>query len=287
MVRGNFMKIGVVGLGYWGKIILRNLKELGCEDITICEKRRVDWHEIGQKYQLVTDYKNLDCEYVFIITPVETHYDLCKYFLKNGCKVFCEKPLDTDYDRCAELYEIASSNYESELFVDWLFTFNPAVKKIKSMISNLGNPKSIIANRMNFGPVRNDISARWDLASHDVSIGCYLFDEKPGYHNWVDFKRNKKGSEYDSAVGILDFENTNMQINVSWHYGIKNRMYTLEFENCFMHWDDNTSTILFGNEVIPVDKVSPLHTSINTFFARRWDVDKQIKLTLDITRTLI
>jgi predicted dehydrogenase len=282
----NKSKIGIVGLGHWGKIILRNLRELGYNNITICETQPIQWELIGEKYPCVTDYKDLDCEYVFVIVPVAHHYEICKHFLEKGCKVFCEKPLDTDYNKCVELYEIADGNYGSDLFVDWLFTFNPAVNKIKSIISNIGKPKSIIANRMNFGPVRSDTNARWDLASHDVSIGCYLFDEKPGYQKWVDFKRNKNGKEHDSVVGILDFENTNMQINASWHYGAKNRMYIIEFENCFMHWDDNTSTILFGNEIIPVDKVSPLHASINTFFTRDWDVGKQNKLTLDITEVL-
>ena len=51
------MKIGLVGLGYWGKIILRNLRELGYKDITVCEQQPVDWSQIGSKYRLVKDYK--------------------------------------------------------------------------------------------------------------------------------------------------------------------------------------------------------------------------------------
>ena len=53
------MKIGLVGLGYWGKIILRNLRELGYKDVTVCEQQRVDWSQIGSKFPLVKDYKKL------------------------------------------------------------------------------------------------------------------------------------------------------------------------------------------------------------------------------------
>jgi predicted dehydrogenase len=277
------LNIGIVGLGYWGKIILRNLRELGYKNITICEQSEIDWHEIGERYRQITDYRELECDYVFVITPVSSHYDVCGHFLRQGCKVFCEKPLDTDLDKCNELYELGERNGAS-LFVDWLFTFNPAVNKIKSLIKNIGKPKSIIANRMNFGPVRSDVNARWDLASHDVSIGCYLLDETPTSCNWLDFKRNKESKQDDSTVGIIQFSDTSMQVSASWHYGMKNRMYIFEFDNTFIHWDDNTSTIMYGSEIIPVENYSPLHNSIEKFLAGHFD---QRKLTLNITKCLL
>ena len=276
------MNIGLVGLGYWGKIILRNLRELGYKNITICEQSEIDWHNIGERYKQVTDYKELECDYIFVIVPVCSHYEICEYFLERGCKVFCEKPLDTDLDKCNELYELAERN-EASLFVDWLFTFNPAVNKIKCLIKSMGKPKSIIANRMNFGPVRSDVDARWDLASHDVSIACHILDETPLESQWLNFSRNKASKQNDSTVGILGFSETSVQINASWSYGIKNRMYVLEFEDSFLHWDDNTSTILYGSDIIPCDKMSPLHASIEAFINGNF-VQKQ--LTLDITRAL-
>ena len=276
------MSIGLVGLGYWGKIVLRNLRELGYKNITICEQSEIEWHEIGEKYKQITDYKELECDYVFVITPVCGHYDVCKHFLRRGCKVFCEKPLDTNYERCVELYKIASEHGAS-LFVDWLFTFNPAVNKIKTLIQSVGKPKSIIANRMNFGPVRHDVNAKWDLASHDVSIVCHILDATPTDWSWLDFSRNQDSEMHDSTVGVIQFPETNVQVNASWSYGIKNRMYILEFEHCFLHWDDNTSTILYGNESIPCEKISPLHASIQCFMSGDYD---QKQLTLNITETL-
>ena len=276
------MKIGLVGLGYWGKIILKNLKQLGYEDVTICEPREINWSDIGQKYKHVLDYKDLDCEYVFVIVPVSSHYEICEYFLKRGCNVFCEKPLELTHDKCSNLFSIADT-YKSNLFVDWLFTYNSAVNKIKSIIDKVGKPKSIIANRMNFGPVREDVSARWDLASHDVSIACHMLGENPNSCKWLDFKRDKQSKQFDSTVGVIDFPSTNVQINASWSYGIKNRMYTIEFDNLLMHWDDNTSIILYGNEAIDYEKSSPLHTSIQTFMKEKRNSKD---FTLQVTRML-
>ena len=276
------MKIGIVGIGYWGKIILRNLRELGHKDITICEEREINWHEIGERYKQVWDYKELNCEFVFVIVPVVDHYEICSHFLERGVNVFCEKPLDTEPDRCVDLYNLADK-HGSKLFVDWLFIYNPAVHKIKTLIDSLGKPKNIIANRMNFGPIRKDVNDRWDLASHDVSIGCYLLDETPIRSRWLDFKRDKNSHQDDSTVGVLEFSETSMQINASWSYNMKNRMYIIEFDSSFLHWDDNTSTVLYGNDIMPIENKSPLHTSIKTFMGGDFD---QKQLTLDITRSL-
>ena len=274
--------IGIVGIGYWGKIILRNLRQLGYKNITVCEERDIDWHDIGQKYPHVTNYKNLQCDKVFIVVPVTTHYTICRYFLEKGIDVFCEKPLDTDVKKCQTLFKIAKKN-KANLFVDWLFMFNPAVIQIKTLINSLGAPKNIIANRMNFGPVREDTNARWDLASHDVSIACYLLEEQPKNVQWLDLKRIGKSKQSDSTVGVLEFSQTNVQINASWSYGMKNRMYILEFENSFLHWDDNTGTILYGSETLPLEQTSSLHSSIKTFFSNDFD---QENLTINITKIL-
>ena len=276
------MRIGIVGFGYWGKIITRNLRELGHTDITICETGDVDWHAIGTKYKHVKDYRELQCDKVFVVVPVETHYEICKHFLEQEIDVFCEKPLDTNLESCQELYSIADQN-NCKLFVDWIFVYNPAIQKIKTIIKNGGKPKSIIANRMNFGPIRNDVDARWDLASHDVSIACHLLDEAPLESKWLNFSRDKSSIQNDSTVGILSFSETSVQINASWSYGIKNRMYIFEFQDYFVHWDDNTNTILYRNEVLPVGKESPLHNSINTFLSGGLG---QRELTLNITRSL-
>lgn len=279
------MKIGLIGLGYWGKIILNNLNQLGYNDIIICEENKISWGDIGTKYPVVTSYKNLECDVVFIITPATHHYEICNYFLKKGINVFCEKPLTLSSNTSLSLYENAKI-FNSSLFVDWVFLYNPCVEVLKKMIRERGVPKSIIANRLNFGPVREDVNARWDLASHDVSIVRYLLDEMPNDVQWLDFKRNNDSIQNDSTIGILSFKNTNVQINSSWEFGKKDRLFTLEFSDGFVYWDDNDKSIVDGFNSIDVPSYSPLHKSINSFMSKEFDSDKQKELTLDIIKIL-
>ena len=127
------MKIGIVGLGYWGKIILKNLRELGYNNIVVCEQQNVDWQNLGTKYKLVKSYKKLDCDVVFVVTPATSHYEVCKHFLEKGVDVFCEKPLTLTEETSLDLYNVARKN-NALLFVDWIFTFNPAVDILKKLI---------------------------------------------------------------------------------------------------------------------------------------------------------
>jgi len=255
------MKIGLVGYGYWGKIILDNLARLGYNDITICELNDIDWMELGRKYKQVKSYKKLKCDKVFIITPTTTHYEIVKYFLNNGVDVFCEKPLTLSSGECDMLYK-----YKSQLFVDWIFTYHPAVWKIKEIISKKGKPKNIVANRLNYGPERFDVSARWDLASHDVSILNYILQSNPDSVNWIDFKRNNTSVMNDSAIGILKYDGTTAQINASWEYGKKDRLFEIEFnDGTFLIWDDVNKKLECNFEKIEYENSSPLHNSINGF----------------------
>jgi len=279
------MKIAIIGLGYWGKIILKNLRDLGLDkDLIVCESQDVDLSDIGSKYIVAKDYKTITCDKVFILTPTSTHFDLCKYFLKKGVDVFCEKPLCMKSEQCKELYDLAEST-QAKLFTDWLFTFNPAVLELKKIIAILGKPKNIFANRLNFGPIRYDTNAKWDLASHDVSIACFLLDEFPNEIKWVNFKRNKSSFKEDSCIGVLLFKETCVQINTSWEYGIKDRIYKLEFEDRIITWDDSTKSLSQSKDdsLIKISNESPLHLSIKSFLFDKID---QKKLTLDVTKIL-
>jgi predicted dehydrogenase len=287
------MKIGLIGLGYWGKIILKNLEGLGHKDIVVCEN---DDHRRGQvvsPYQKVKHYKELqkhDVECVFVITPAAQHYDICKYFLEDGVHVFCEKPLSLSVKECQELYSLAYQN-ECNLFVDWIFTFNAELKTIKKYLDSaqLGKLYSVFFNRLNFGPVRHDVSARIDLASHDLSIIFWLFENnKLVSSQWLDYQNNHKTLMKDSAIGVLKFEEFVAVINASWHYPIKNRECIFAFEKGILKWDDITQQVWFNNKLVETPKeLSPLEKSINEFFSFSAEkMKKQQILTQQVTALL-
>ena len=207
----------------------------------------------------------MKCDAVFVVTPPETHYEICKYFLNKGTDVFCEKPLTLSEKTSADLYAEAEKS-GAKLFVDWVFMYNPCVKILKQIVKDRGKPKNIIANRLNYGPVRNDVSARWV--------------------DWIDFKRNLNSAQNDSAVGIVNYQKTNLQVNVSWEFGKKDRLYTLEFDDGFVYWDDNDKTVIDGFDQLSVPNDSPLHISITEFIEGTFNANQQKRVTLETIRTL-
>lgn len=281
MTHNNSMKIGLVGFGYWGKILLATLHNLGISNIYIYDEKPIEDHSIAAQYKILSTLKEMHiCDKVFIVTPVSSHYNLCQYFLTQGIDVFCEKPLDTDPIRVQELFGMASQN-KCCLFVDWLFTLNPAVHKIKELIQERNlQISSIMANRMNLGPVRYDTDAKWDLASHDVSICNYILDSFPNYIKWINFKRSVTSTMYDSSIGLLKYTNTSVQINASWHYPIKDRTYIIDCGSDIIRWDDMSKEIVLNNNNISFDTTPPLSISVKQFLN---NTASNYKQTLDIT----
>ena len=283
------MKVGIVGIGYWGKIVFKTLKFLGVKDVTICDPTLTGQTDY-ESHPVVTDYKELTTvDAVFVIVPATLHYDICSYFLFQGINVFCEKPLTIDTQEAKKLYHIARQN-NCNLMTDWLFTYNPEINQLKKDYSagKLGQIRSVHMNRLNSGPARSDVNARWDLASHDVSILQYLFDQQVVRAEWIDYKRNPTSYQHDSALGHIEYTNFIAIINASWEYRDKVRDCVFEFDKTFVTWDDNKKSLHYshkGQQTCTVTE-SPLNISIKTFLNEKYDMDLDEKLTHSIIRTL-
>ena len=285
------MKIGLIGLGYWGKIILKTLKKFD-QEIIICDSflKNIDTYE-GHK--ATNDYKEMPlCDKYFVVVPATLHYAICKFFLEKQpdikSDVFCEKPLTTSEKTSNELYDLAYNN-EHLLMTDWIFTFNPYVKQIKADYFNgiLGKIRSINMNRLNFGPERTDVNAKWDLASHDISIIQYIFGNDTRYFNkpngifsWIDYKKNKNSYQTDSTLGFLQYDNFVATINASWYYRKKVRECIFEFDKCFVIWDDDKRKLEYieNNTIIKSYSFDdqPLDLAIKHFLYT-YDVDDMME----------
>jgi predicted dehydrogenase len=249
-------KVGVVGLGYWGKILLKSLP-----DSTLTYDSSPD-----KQGTCKTLLELNECTHIFIATNIVSHHRLCQYFLKQGKAVFCEKPLTIDIRASYNLFELAKKN-RGYLFVDWTFLFNPQVWELKRMIDyeQYGKLRSVHMNRLNWGPVRTDCSAKWDLAVHDVSILNYLLGIPTGVQ-WIEYNRHVESKEYDSCIGLLRYGPTIAQIDVSWYYGRKNRECIFEFEDGFVFWDDVQQKLVAKGEEIQVNNQRPpLNNAISAF----------------------
>lgn len=182
------IKVGVVGCGYWGPLLVRNFCRLpNCDLRAVCDTSESRLKHVRGLYpavECVSDYAHfltkMDLDAVVIATPVKTHHPLAKASLLAGKHTFLEKPMAASSAECQELIEIAQRGGLT-LMVDHTFLFSAPVRKISEIIQagDLGDIRYINSRRLNLGLFQQDINVAWDLAPHDISIILYLLGESP------------------------------------------------------------------------------------------------------------
>ncbi len=180
------LRLGQVGLGEWGKNLLRNFAELS-ELSWICdvdEQRLADFASRYPGARATTDVDELladpTVDGVVVATPVPTHYDLAKRVLESGKHVFVEKPPAMRGAEMEELCELADEA-ERVLMPGHLLLYHPGVQKLKELVDSgeLGDVLCVYGNRQNLGTIRLHENALWSLGVHDLSVLLYLVDEEP------------------------------------------------------------------------------------------------------------
>ena len=182
------LRIGVVGLGYWGPNLVRCFQDIPeCQVAYICDRDTAKLRQVCDRFPDVvgttedTDVLRRDrVDAVVIATPTKTHYRLARRALEAGIHTFVEKPLATSREECLDLIELASA-HQCVLFVGHVFLYSAAVAKLKEIVSQgeLGTICYISSTRLNLGPVRHDVNVLWDLAPHDTSIILELMCQSP------------------------------------------------------------------------------------------------------------
>jgi predicted dehydrogenase len=180
------MKIGVVGLGYWGPNLVRNfLGHKLVEKVIACDLNEDRLTQIKSKFpgiETTNDYCKLlesDIDAVAIATSVNTHFDLARKALEAGKHIWVEKPFTSSKAQAEELIKIAESK-KLNIFVDHTFLYTGAVRKIKELIDadELGDIIYFDSVRINLGLFQHDVNVVWDLAPHDLSIMNYVLNGK-------------------------------------------------------------------------------------------------------------
>jgi predicted dehydrogenase len=180
--------VGVVGLGYWGPNIVRNLVELGDAHVArVCDTRDSRLDAITSRYPGIVGGKDFDelladesVEAVALATPVSTHHPLAVAALEAGKHVFVEKPLAASAQEALFLIELADRK-GLVLMPGHTFLYSPPVNRVREMIAaeELGEIHFISTSRVNLGLHQPDVSVAWDLAPHDFSILRYWLEETP------------------------------------------------------------------------------------------------------------
>jgi predicted dehydrogenase len=185
------VRTAVVGLGYWGPNLVRNLAELPAAQVAAaCDLRTDRLEKIRRRYpgvQLLTSFERLleddSIEAVAISTPVASHHRLAAAALRAGKHVFVEKPLAASTEEANDLAALASE-LDLVLMAGHTFLYSPAVNMIHDLIGDgtVGDTYFISTSRVNLGIHQPDVSVVWDLAPHDFSILRYWLGESP---TWV------------------------------------------------------------------------------------------------------
>lgn len=182
------INVGVVGCGYWGPNLVRNLRQLpDCNLKMMCdlnERRLAHLRSLYPEVEGATDYNHMlngvSLDAVVVATPVRFHFPMAKAALLAGKHVLLEKPMAASVAECQELVSLARQQ-GLVLMVGHTFLYSPAVRKIKHIIDSgdIGELRYISARRLNLGLFQKDINVTWDLAPHDLSIILYVMDEVP------------------------------------------------------------------------------------------------------------
>ena len=182
------VRVGVVGLGYWGPNLARNLDAIpGCEVRWLCDPSAEAREKLTRSFpsaratgELSELLEDPDLDAVVLATPVPTHSELAISVAQAGKHCFVEKPLATtaaDAQRAVD----AAKSAEKILMVGHLLEYHPAVDRLKELIDGdeLGGLYYLYGNRLNLGKLRADENALWSLGAHDVSVVLRLIGEEP------------------------------------------------------------------------------------------------------------
>ena len=185
------LRLGVIGAGYWGPNLVRNISEAPGADIVAVadlDPERLDaLHKRFPAVRTTTDHRELlndpAIDAVFVVTPISTHRPLAEEAFASGKHVFVEKPLAGSVAD-AEAIVAAAKRAGKVLMVGHTFVYNPAVTTVRAIIERgeLGKIQYVDSQRVNLGLHQFDFNVLWDLGPHDVSIVLYWLQEEP---DWV------------------------------------------------------------------------------------------------------
>lgn len=242
------INVAMLGLGYWGPNLVRNLVSLGNVKVTaLCDLDVKRAEMFGRRLcpdaRIVDDYRLLgsdpQIDAVIVATPIRTHYELGSFLIASGKHVLIEKPLARTEGECRKLIELAES-HNRVLMVGHVFEYNVAVQRIKQYIDSgeLGKLFYVYSQRVNLGRIQHDVNALWSFAPHDVSILNYWFGEQPTRVSARGFSYLSSGIE-DVVFLTLQYPNgVGAHLHLGWLDPRKVRLMTLVGSKKMLVYDD-------------------------------------------------
>jgi predicted dehydrogenase len=241
------LRVGLIGLGYWGPNHARVLTELSETELVAAADAseraiglvRARYPGVRSTLDASEVIEASDIDAVIVATPTSTHFSLALAALEAGKHVLCEKPLATSTAECDDLIAAARRN-ERILFVGHTFIFNPAVRMMRELIEagEIGRVLYCHTARTGLGPIRSDVNALWDLAPHDLSILFYLIDDEPVSALTTGRAILRDGNEDVVFVHLGFEEGTIAAAHLSWLDPYKVRRVTVVGDRRMIVFDD-------------------------------------------------
>jgi UDP-2-acetamido-3-amino-2,3-dideoxy-glucuronate N-acetyltransferase len=282
--------IAVVGMGYWGKNLVRNFHQLGvlslvCDsDPAIRDLVAKDYAGAQYRASFAEVLADPAVKGVALATPAVKHYEMAKAALEAGKDVFVEKPLAVEVKQGEELVKLAAARGRI-LMVGHILQYHPAVLKLRAMVRSgaLGKIQYLYSNRLNIGKIRSEENILWSFAPHDISVMLALLEEKPE-------RVSSTGGAYlstnvfDVTVSNFSFPSgVQAHIFVSWLHPVKEqRLVVVGSEKMAVfddtatdklvlyphrvEWKNRIPTAVKANaEVVALDSGEPLKAECQAF----------------------
>lgn len=242
------IRIGLCGMGYWGKNLFRTLSGNPSIQLTAVADAKAEVRE-----RLATSHPSLklhadamdviadpEIDAVVLATPVSFHYMQAKAALDRGKHVMVEKPMCTTSAEADDLVARADL-YGLTLMADHTFLFHPAVLKLGELVRSgeLGQISYFDSQRINLGLFQPDVNVLWDLAPHDLSIIDYLFGGQEPVH--IDASGYCHVNPGFPDIAYLTFHYPNSMVahlNLSWMSPVKVRRIAVGGSDKMVVWDD-------------------------------------------------
>lgn len=227
MMENKKIKIGIIGMGYFGKNYLRivrmhpRMKLVALADHSLKQKKKKTYN-ISTEIEVFTEGKELlvkaNIDAVIIATPAETHFSLAKQALKKGIHVFVEKPMATNSTEAMKLLiEVRKS--KTIFMVGHQYIYNDYIQYLKKRIEKkyLGDIKHICAENFYFGPIRKNVGCFLETATHEIAILDFIFGPLKNSKNSVHraYILNKKNEDFAHATMSIS-ETITATITTSW-----------------------------------------------------------------------
>ncbi len=241
------VRVGMVGLGGWGKNLLRNFGSLPESDLRwACDSDEAARTAHAGAYpatRFTAEFDQLlddpELEAVVLATPVPTHFELARRALEAGKHVMVEKPMTWRASEARELRDVVRATGRT-LMVGHLLRFHPGVEKLRQLIDSgeLGEVRYVYGNRLNLGVIRESENALWSLGVHDISVVLHLLDGEP-MEVWARGEGYVREAVEDVVFGYIKFSSGQVgHLHLSWLDPHKMRKMTVVGSTKMAVFDD-------------------------------------------------